>query len=89
MFFLCWHNGPLLRLGLLPQAFLNLQGFLCELLPAAGPVAFRRWAYTFSVVMAAASGRLPQLSGFYRILATAMQLAADTELLEPEVRAKC
>lgn len=50
-------------------------------MPACGAFAFRRWAYTFTLAMVAASGRLPQLSGFYHLICTAMQLAEAGGLL--------
>jgi hypothetical protein len=63
------------------QVFINLQGFVASLLPAVGPAAFRPWAYTFTLRMVAASGRLPQLSGFYHLITTAMQLSESAGLL--------
>lgn len=58
-----------------------MQAFLDALLPACGAFAFRRWAYNFTLAMVAASGRLPQLSGFYHLICTAMQLAEAGGLL--------
>lgn len=70
---------------MLAQAFINLQAFVTSLLPAVGASAFHPWAYTFTLRMVAASGRLPQLSGFYHIITTAMQLADSAGLLGPQV----
>jgi hypothetical protein len=67
-----------------PQAFINLQAFVATLLPALGPAAFRPWAYTFTLRMVAASGRLPQLSGFYHLITTAMQLADAAGLIDSQ-----
>lgn len=59
------------------------------LLPAVGPAAFRPWAYTFTLRMVAASGRLPQLSGFYHLITTAMQLSEAAGLLNKAHHLPC
>ena len=71
------------------QVFINLQGFVASLLPAVGPAAFRPWAYTFTLRMVAASGRLPQLSGFYHLITTAMQLSEAAGLLNKAHHLPC
>lgn len=66
------------------QVFLNLYAFVTALLPSVGAAAFRPWAQTFVLRMVAASGRLPQLSGFYHIICTSMQLAKSAGLLDDQ-----
>ena len=61
---------------------------MCELLPAVGPAPFARWAATFLAAVAAASRRLPRLSGFYHLLTCGMCLAVAGGLLN-EVDARC
>ncbi|XP_072855016.2 DNA-dependent protein kinase catalytic subunit [Pogona vitticeps] len=60
-------------------AFINLVEFCKEILPEKHVEYFEPWIYSFSYELIIQSTRLPLISGFYKLLSIAMNIAKKTK----------
>ncbi|XP_053105021.1 DNA-dependent protein kinase catalytic subunit isoform X2 [Hemicordylus capensis] len=73
-------------------AFINLVEFCREILPEKHVEYFEPWIYTYGYELIIQSTRLPFISGFYKLLSIAMNIAKKTKYFKgvgPKSKEKC